>query len=623
MRLALIFGPYSVSSKPLNFFVENIWISNRGLTGSDLAVVMTAKILAKMGHDVSLFTFHVPGTMPQVWEDVKMYCYEDRIKVVDDSFDTLISWNEPDVFRGMPTNNVRVCQQMLNDFHYCVPGFEELIDIWTAPSEMHKQWMLKLLPTDKYVALPLGSDPSWFPDQTKVKGSVVWISSPDRGLHLLLQQWPEIKKAVPDAHLKVFYHINDGLGGELGNRINYVKYALSKLKDLGVEHVGSVSRNQITAELAKTAVMVAPLSTISPTEGFSVSTIEACTAGCLPVVGDIDCLGSIYGKVAAMVPAPVEKHLDNLTYTIVRGLTNETWRKEVADKCKEFAQDYTWDKNVQKLVSLIIDHPKFRKNKEVPNISLEAVKVPELEKYNPFESKTPETISSEKMVKLNIGAGPNMFPFPGWTNYDREDFKYLIDHLQNTKIEDITPHYGYRKLAAYIKSGGKTDVKVHDLRKGFEQHADNSVDLIYIGQVIEHLNPIFESPKLLKDCYRMLKTGGVLRMTTPDLDILVDAYKNGQMDKFNSEQPTFYTDADPSSKLSYIMFGACGEKCTWNYYEGHFFLYARSSMTKFLKDAGFKEIIFYDEAGKSLSLTMLKEVIDEGLTHSILVEARK
>jgi predicted SAM-dependent methyltransferase/glycosyltransferase involved in cell wall biosynthesis len=612
VRIAIIFGPYSVSSRPLNFFANNIWIAERGLSGSDLGVVVTAQNLAKMGHDVSLFTFYVPNTKPPVWDGVKLYDYQEIPTIIDDSFDALISWNEPDVFRGVSTNPVRVCQQMLNDFHYCVPGFDDFVDIWTSPSEMHMQWMIKQVPSDKWKAVPLGAEPSWFTKQEKNKGSVVWLSSPDRGLHLLLQQWPTIKKAVPEANLKIFYHINDLRGGDLGNRISYIRYAIPKLKDFGVEYVGSVCRNKITEELSKAMVVVAPLSTVSPTEGFSCSTIEGLTAGCFTVVGDIDCLGSIYSQVACMIPFPVEQHLDQLSNSIVRGLTDTAYREQTVKKCQEFADGYTWTKHAIKLLELITEHPKFKnKNIQIPNIN------------SPVEIKEQIIPTVENIIKLNIGAGPNMFAHDGWINYDREDFNFVINYLRDTKEEDITPHYGYRTLATYLKNGGKVDVRVHDLRQGFAQHADNTVDLIYVGQVIEHLNPVFESPKFLKDCCRMLKPNGVLRMTTPDLDILIDAYKNGEMSKFSSEQPEFYRDADPASQLSYIMFGACGHKCTWDYYEGHFFLYSKVSMTKFLKDAGFSKVFFYDSPGQSLNKIMEKEIIDEGLTHSFIVEAIK
>ena len=112
-------------------------------------------------------------------------------------------------------------------------------------------------------------------------------------------------------------------------------------------------------------------------------------------------------------------------------------------------------------------------------------------------------------------------------------------------------------------------------------------------------------------------------MTTPDLDVLINAYLAGEMDKFACEQPTFYQDVDPSAQLAMLMYGSCGEKSNWSHYEGHQFLYTQKSMTKVLNDAGFTNVTFYHEPGKSLSPIMAKEAVDEGMTHSFIVEVMK
>lgn len=226
------------------------------------------------------------------------------------------------------------------------------------------------------------------------------------------------------------------------------------------------------------------------------------------------------------------------------------------------------------------------------------------------------------MIKLNIGAGPNMFPYDGWINYDREDFTYFVDYLKKGQTHTHS-RPNYQNLINYCSKGGQLSSTVYDLRNGFPQHKDRSVDLIYCGQAIEHINPLFEVPAFLKECHRMLVSGGILRMTTPDLDLLINAYLGGEMGKFAIEQPTFYQHVDPSAQLAMIMFGSCGEKCKWDHYEGHFFLYTQKSMTKVLNDAGFNEITFYYEPGKSYSPIMATEAVDEGLTHSFIVEARK
>lgn len=242
---------------------------------------------------------------------------------------------------------------------------------------------------------------------------------------------------------------------------------------------------------------------------------------------------------------------------------------------------------------------------------------------NFIKEHKPEILNNTaNAIKLNIGAGPNVFPFPGWTNFDREDISPYFEFIKNkSDISDLPGHV--QILSKYLKNNGDINCKQYDFLNGFPQYQDNTVDCIYIGQVIEHINPIMEAPKVMKECFRILKPGGVLRMTTPDLDLLIEAYLNNQMDRFNDEQPTFYKDMDVSGKLAMLMFGSCGPKSTWNYYEGHMFLYTQNSMNDLLKGAGYKDIEYYYETGKSKSKILEKESVDLGMSHSFIVEAVK
>jgi SAM-dependent methyltransferase len=230
--------------------------------------------------------------------------------------------------------------------------------------------------------------------------------------------------------------------------------------------------------------------------------------------------------------------------------------------------------------------------------------------------------NQNEIVKLNIGCGPCMFAHDGWTNYDHANFDQFINFIK-TLPSDAKSLKFMEELRDYAKAGGELKIIPHDLTKGFPQHSDNSVHLIYLGQVIEHINPIFQAPELIKECYRMLKPGGVMRLTTPDLDLLVHAYINGEMDKFACEQPDFYKDRDPSAQLAMLMYGSSGASCVFNNYEGHMFLYTKTSMNKLLKDAGFEKIIYYNKTGESVSEVLKKEVLDFGMTHSLCLEVIK
>lgn len=216
-------------------------------------------------------------------------------------------------------------------------------------------------------------------------------------------------------------------------------------------------------------------------------------------------------------------------------------------------------------------------------------------------------------MKLNIGCATNFFPFPGWVNYDRENVDSYIQYLLTMPLESMSPEA--RRKAEYLRGGGLLDFRIHDLRMGFAHHEADSVDGIYLGQIVEHLNPIYEIPRFLQDCCRMLKPGAVLRIATPNLDLLIDAYREGRMADFNADQPEFYKGAHPASQLSYMMFGASGPRCTWNYYEGHMHLYTPESMWRAMRDAGFREQV-NDPAFDA-------EVFDAGMSHSFVIEAIK
>lgn len=377
MKVAFLFGAWSIGSRPLNFYGNNINISTRGLTGSELGVITTAQEFVKSGHDVSLFTVHVPNTKPDIWNSIILYNIEESSTIINDDFDAIISWSEPDILRGLPQKPVRVVCQMLNDFTYCQQGFDDCVDVWTAPCQMlidHLKKQSNCPPSDKWNIVPLGCEPSWYEDNKKVPGRIVWTSSADRGLHWLLQEYPKIKTAVPYASLRIFYNFNyDSTEGmepdsnnhphflEMGNRARYMKESIKRLKHLDVQHIGSVSREQINHELSQAMVLGYPCDPVAFTEGFSVSILEACAADVVPVISSADCLESIYGGTVPMIKTPVQENLNEFSDFVIKGLTDDIWRSEVINKCKEFANQHTWEKSAKKLEKVIHQHPKYIK----------------------------------------------------------------------------------------------------------------------------------------------------------------------------------------------------------------------------------------------------------------------
>lgn len=394
MKIGIILGSYSVGARPLSFNNFDIWQSSRGLTGTDLCFVMVAICLARLGHEVHTFTVHIdPNNKPSMWEGVNLHNLDEMTSIIDDSFDCLLSLNEPDVFRGLPTKPFRVCWQFLNDFNYCLDGFDNYVDLWLGVCQTHMDHLKKLLPESsahKFKIVGLGCSPEWYQDK-RVPGRVIWCSSADRGLHWLLQEWSKIKKAVPYATLRIFYHFNYGhvesiepntkmeIGNEsiedrriregkdavlkidlsnvvceMAQRVRYIKNAVKRMKTLGVEHVGSVSRDQMKQEFSEASVFAFGCDTLTFSEGFSVSTLEAHAGFTVPIITDKDSLGEVYKDSGALIiKHPVKDHLPEFSDLIIKSLTDTNFSNGIISKCRDFSKEHTWDIVAQNLIKVI------------------------------------------------------------------------------------------------------------------------------------------------------------------------------------------------------------------------------------------------------------------------------
>lgn len=66
------------------------------------------------------------------------------------------------------------------------------------------------------------------------------------------------------------------------------------------------------------------------------------------------------------------------------------------------------------------------------------------------------------------------------------------------------------------------EVIAHDLRLRFP-FADGTFDAVYGSHVLEHLEPA-AAERLLQDCFRILRPGGIIRIAVPDLESIARLY---------------------------------------------------------------------------------------------------
>lgn len=98
------------------------------------------------------------------------------------------------------------------------------------------QWAVDNIPVNnKTVILPYGYDQTKISPAPKIPHTVLYASSPDRGLATLLEVWPEVVTAVPDAQLIVTYGAmnsdvpNAMFLGELNDEEMNLLYATSEI----------------------------------------------------------------------------------------------------------------------------------------------------------------------------------------------------------------------------------------------------------------------------------------------------------------------------------------------------------------------------------------------------------
>jgi len=104
---------------------------------------------------------------------------------------------------------------------------------------------------------------------------------------------------------------------------------------------------------------------------------------------------------------------------------------------------------------------------------------------------------------------------------------------------------------------------------------NSSAELIYTEHFIEHLNKP-EGTKFIYECHRLLKSGGVLRISTPDLAHLAENYLSRTISGW---EPLGWSPATPCDFLNEGM-------RLW----GHQYLYDADELIALLSRIGFENV---------------------------------
>jgi SAM-dependent methyltransferase len=133
-------------------------------------------------------------------------------------------------------------------------------------------------------------------------------------------------------------------------------------------------------------------------------------------------------------------------------------------------------------------------------------------------------------VRINLGAA--LAVAPGWIHVDSSPNALLAG--RNTSIQAVAYRYSGSNalfdLDEYRRRLNSHRFVHHDLAYGVP-FIDASVDFVYSSHLLEHLTQS-AGLHLLRDCCRVLRPGGVIRVCVPDLEKAVQFYLRGERKRF-------------------------------------------------------------------------------------------
>jgi SAM-dependent methyltransferase len=154
------------------------------------------------------------------------------------------------------------------------------------------------------------------------------------------------------------------------------------------------------------------------------------------------------------------------------------------------------------------------------------------------------------------------------------------------KLEDgaVNLHLGCGHVnhPKFINIDGLPAPHIHFIRQidDLSPFRNHSVDLIYACHCLEHF-PHVKVTKVLAEWFRVLKKGGILRLSVPDFDILLTIYREN------------------GNEINYILPALMGGQ---NYkYNFHMTAFNRASIEALLKSTGFKQVQEWQPGSCSLT----------------------
>ena len=179
-------------------------------------------------------------------------------------------------------------------------------------------------------------------------------------------------------------------------------------------------------------------------------------------------------------------------------------------------------------------------------------------------------------MRVNVGCGRS--PTKGWRNFDNSPSLRLA---RCPFFPRLLFKVGILDKAQYefVQFARRNSIEYGDAVRRLPI-SDSSVDVLYSSHMIEHLDRE-EAILFLRECQRILKSEGILRLAVPDLKKLVKQYlQDDDADAFVAG--TLLAQSRPrglSKRISMMLVGP----------RNHLWMYDGLSLSKFLRSQGLRD----------------------------------
>ena len=433
-------------SKAIAIFTGPAWqrwspldIETKGLGGSETAAVRLAGELAELGYGVTVY-----GDVEPCADRGVAYRHHSTFDPVE-TRDVLISSRLAKVFdRPVGARRTILWVHDVDVADGLSEGRSRRIHTILCLSRWHEQRLAGAHPDQahKLVRIRNGVHHAYFAPQPWAERAqrVLYTSSPDRGLDVLLELWPRVREQVPDAELAhACVDIYDGVAGHD--------------EQPGVVGLGSLSQPELAALMCSSRVWAHP-SWMGPHEApfhetSCLGAMEAQAAGCHVVASGWGALPETvrWGRLVEEEPLS-DRWREAFVAHIVEGLTDPEAGEAAVTRGPAAVADLSWSGVAERVDAVLRAPPRPR---GAPALGVRAD--PATAARGPSESVIPRTIHQ-------IWLGPHEPPdaietwpaaHPGW------------EHRLWTEADIPHPLVNQAQFEAMGQLCGKADILRYEL----------------------------------------------------------------------------------------------------------------------------------------------------------------